>query len=252
MAWVFGAGLGFLLGGPLGAIVGGSLQHFLSKDAQRNFEQGRPENDLAFFVTYLTTIMTKISMADGRVSKSEIEMIRSFFINGLGFSGMEIRYVEGLIAETQRLNPDIGVVARDFKKNAGHEDVLRLLDICYQVAAADGTISLQEQHELGFLAESLGISREEHERIKYKYSGYKGESHHSTGEKVHPEKNDYAVLGLTSDASNEEIKKAYKQMASQYHPDKVAHLGKELVEFATVKFGEINKAYTALRKARNF
>jgi DnaJ like chaperone protein len=144
----------------------------------------------------------------------------------------------------------MGVIARAYKDVADYQTTLLLLDVCYLIAASDGHISTQEQHELRFLAETLKINPEEHERIKYKYSGYRGDHHHSTGESLHPKNDDYAALGIDRKATSEEVKKAYKQMAAQYHPDKVAHLGPELVEFANKKFNEISKAYTSIKKAR--
>jgi DnaJ like chaperone protein len=60
------------------------------------------------------------------------------------------------------------------------------------------------------------------------------------------------MLGVSKTASASEIKAAYKQMATQYHPDKVSHLGKELIDFAGKKFIEINKAYENIKKEKGF
>jgi len=55
-----------------------------------------------------------------------------------------------------------------------------------------------------------------------------------------------ATLGLYDGASKTDIKKAYKEMASKYHPDRVAHLGPELVELTSEKFKEVSAAYELL------
>jgi DnaJ like chaperone protein len=252
MSWMTGAGLGFLLGGPLGAVVGGAMQHVLTKDARRSFSGSGPANQEGLFVTHLVAIMTKIAMADGRISPNEIRTIHDFFARELGYSGFELRFIDGLINQTRQVNPDMGEIAVNFRATNPREHSLLLLDICYRIAAADGAICAKEQHALSGLAETLGISDEERQRIQYKYSATGGRQH--TGEqRPAPETmDDYAVLGVTSSASNDEIKKAYRQMASQYHPDKVSHLGKELIEFANSKFTEINSAYNNLRKVRRF
>jgi len=59
-------------------------------------------------------------------------------------------------------------------------------------------------------------------------------------------KDPYAVLGIEKDASPEEIKTAYKQLANKYHPDKVLHLGDEFKEMAEKRFKEIQQAYQEL------
>ena len=60
----------------------------------------------------------------------------------------------------------------------------------------------------------------------------------------------YKVLGVKNDASQDEIKKAYRRMAMKYHPDKVANAGEEIRQQATEKFRKINEAYEHIKKAR--
>ena len=62
----------------------------------------------------------------------------------------------------------------------------------------------------------------------------------------------YQVLGAGELDSAEEIKRKYKQMVRQYHPDQVAHLGPELKELAAKKTTEINCAFAAIRRMRGF
>ena len=75
-----------------------------------------------------------------------------------------------------------------------------------------------------------------------------------TGQRQHaekensPEKSPYEILGLESGASKEEIRAAYKELASRYHPDKVQHLGKEFQDLAHKKFVAIQEAYDTLIK----
>lgn len=242
MGWMFGAGIGFFMGGPLGAVVGGALQHHLGKEAQMGGTQSLPHHkkDEAVFITYLAAIMTKIAMADGRIDQAEVRTIQRFFKEKLGFPGVAMRYIEGLIEQTQRLNPDMRQVALGFRSVAKHEQSLLLLDICYEVAMADGKITVSEQKELDFLASYLGVAHEEQKRIKTRFHV---NGHTSTAGAEKTPMDDYAILGVSRSASKDEIKKAYRQMAAQYHPDKVSHLGEELIEFADKKFKEISAAY---------
>lgn len=240
MSFLFGAGMGLLLGGPLGAVIGGAFQHFVTKDDREPMVpgQGSPHPE-AVFVTNLAAIATKISMADGHVSQEERTVIHNFFSKTLHFFGDELHFIDQLIEKTQALNPDLREICHSFKTMSGYEQRLLLLDLAYQIALADGTISQAEQAELDRVAEFIGISREESERIHKKYTGSSKKDH-------------FALFGLNSSASVDEIKKAYKQLASQYHPDKVSHLGPELIDFANRKFNEINQAYNTIRQEKRF
>lgn len=64
--------------------------------------------------------------------------------------------------------------------------------------------------------------------------------------------NPYAVLGLENSASKEDIRRRYMELSAKYHPDKVNHLGEELIRLAREKSVEINRAYEAIRKERGF
>jgi DnaJ like chaperone protein len=113
------------------------------------------------------------------------------------------------------------------------------VDLVYQVVVADHVVTKGEDETIQQIIAFLGIGKEEHEHVKSRYAPAKKRDH-------------YHTLGLTPTVGIKEIKKAYRQLASQYHPDKVAHLGPELVVFSEKKFKIINNAYSAIRKERNF
>lgn len=240
MSWLFGTGIGFFVGGPLGAVVGGVLQHMVTKDiGEKVMTNPAPTNQETLFVTNLAAIMTKVAMADGHVSQQEIQVIHNFFFNKLGYRGEELLYIDGVIRETQRLNPDLSQVCQAFSIAADIEIRMLLIDITYQIASTDHKITESEQNTINLIALELGISEQNHQRIKNQYKQEKKKDYHT-------------ILGIQPGATPEEIKKAYRVAASQYHPDKVSHLGKELIEFANNKFAEIKIAYEELKKAKGF
>lgn len=241
MSFFFGAGMGLLFGGPLGAVVGGALEHYMTKDKQQRIttDPSSKPNSEAVFVTNLAAIATKICLADGHISPEERSILHSFFSHNLHFQGEELRFIDGIIEETRSLNPDLREMCYAFKQMTEYNQRLLLLDLAYQIALADQVITKEEQVELDRITEYLGIRQEEAERIHRTHTGASKSDHRAT-------------LGVSPNASVDEIKRAYKQLATQYHPDKVSHLGEELIAFAGEKFREINEAYNAIRKQKGF
>ncbi len=240
MGWLLGAGIGFMFGGPFGAVVGGALQHVMSRGAQvPSTGRATAHKQEQVFISCLVAILTKISMADGSMSEAERKTIHNFFSRGLHYGGMELRFIDAMIAETQRVDPDLYEVCKVFDQFASKQQRLLLLDLVYQVVVADHVVTKGEDEAIQQIIAFLGIGKEEHEHIKSRYALAKKRDH-------------YATLGLMPTVDIKEIKRAYRQLASQYHPDKVAHLGTELVAFSEKKFKSINNAYSAIRKERNF
>ncbi len=240
MGWLLGTGIGFMLGGPLGAVVGGALQHVLSRGAQAPSSGHVPApRQEQLFITYLVAILTKICMADGSISESERKTIHNFFSRGLHYKGVELRFIDAMIAETQRADPDLYQICKAFDQVANKQQRLLLLDLVYQVVVADHVVTKGEKEAIQQIVTALGIGKEEHEHVKSRYTPAKKSDH-------------YHTLGLKPKADVSEIKRAYRHLASQYHPDKVSHLGLELIAFSEKKFKSINDAYTAIRKELNF
>ena len=240
MGWLLGAGFGFMLGGPLGAVVGGALQHVLSRGTQTSSTgQVTAPRQEQVFITYLVAILTKICMADGSISQAERKTIHNFFSRGLHYKGMELRFIDAIIGETQRTDPDLYQICKALDQVANQQQRLLLLDLVYQVVTTDQVVTKSEREAIQQVVSATGIGKDEHEHIKLRYAPAKKSDH-------------YHILGIKPTVDNSEIKRAYRQLASQYHPDKVSHLGPELIAFSEKKFKSINDAYTAIRKARNF
>ncbi len=107
------------------------------------------------------------------------------------------------------------------------------------MALIDNSLTRKAQDTINDLAQLLGLSFEEHDGIRRKYS---------LDDLVTP----YSILGVSSNASDQDIKKAYWRLAAHYHPDKVVHLGGDHAEQAHIKFLELQAAYQELEKLRRF
>ena len=138
-----------------------------------------------------------------------------------------------------------------------------LLEILLQVALADGQIDQAEEAILVRVAEGLGVPRAQFQQIlnmllaQAQFSGA-GRAHRGGQGAAGPSRPSlgqaYQVLGVTESASNQEIKKAYRKLMSEHHPDKLAAKGvpEEMIRMATEKTAEISKAYDMIKDSRGF
>ncbi len=238
MSWLLGAGLGFLRGGPLGALVGGAVQHVMTKKVRKLIRKSLPGVvDEPAFVTCIVVVMTKLAMVKGHMTPREVETIYRFFVKNLNYSENDLDSINEVIRETMRVNPDLNPVIQKYNSSAQSRYRSLLLVLSYQIALIEDSLTREVQEGINELARLLDISIEEHDQIRQKYS---------LDVLVTP----FTVLGVASTATNDEIKKAYWRMAAQCHPDKVAHLGDDQVEKAHLRFLEIQEAYQELEKTR--
>jgi len=238
MSWMFGAGMGFLRGGPMGAVVGGTLQYIVTQKLQQKIRQSLPGlDDQAVFVTCVAAVMSKTAMVQGPVTVRARRVIHSFFCKNLNYSSAELDFINKVIDETQRVNPDLEPIIEQYRKACRNHYTSLLLALAYQVILVDGELSDDLQKELNRLSTLLGLSYENHDGIRKKYC-------------LEALRTPYTVLGISSSASGEEIKKAYRQMVRNYHPDRVSHLGEEHAQEAHLRVLEIMEAYQELEKIR--
>ena len=238
MSWMLGAGMGFLRGGPMGAVVGGALQHIVTKNLKQKIRKSLPGLDnQGVFVTCVAVVMTKIAMVNGPVKANSKATIKKFFQKNLNYSRMELNFIDKVVDETEKVNPDLEPIVRQYCKACRNHYTSLLLALGYQVALVGEGLTDRVQEELNQLSNFLKLSYKHHGSIRSKYL-------------LEALKTPYTVLGIPLEATNEEIKKAYRQMATQYHPDKTAHLGEERAEEAHLKFLEIIEAYQELERVR--
>ena len=114
------------------------------------------------------------------------------------------------------------------------------VDLLFQVALADGNVHHAEQQAIDDIRHIFGINDSEFNNIKARYI--------DTAEKY------YGVLNCTQASTDEEIKKQYKKLAKNFHPDTIISKGlpEEFVAFATKRFQEIQEAYEKIKKKRGF
>ncbi len=240
MSWFLGAGVGFLRGGPIGAVVGGAIQHFVSKKIKKKIGKVLPGvADHPLFVVCLTALLTRFALLQGDGSGESVRIIHDFFIKNLGYGKADLEPVNRIIEETRKVRPHAQPLAEEYKKaTQGHYPLLALA-LGYQICLTGGEISSALQGEINDIAKYLGVSPEDHNRLRKKYL-------------LDALKTPYSILGIKSSDSEETAKQAYRRLALKYHPDRVAHLGDEEVQEAHIRFLEIQKAYQELESMRGF
>jgi DnaJ like chaperone protein len=238
MSWWMGAGLGFLRGGPFGAVVGGAAEYFIRKKIPKKFQKSLPGiKNKADFITSLVIILTRVGVVNSPLTQSQIEIIHKFFIKNLGFGIADFKAIDPLIREVQNKKPDIDPFVKDYKKSSQGNYNLLLVALCYQISLVENSLGEGAECLLKQIVFLLGLSYDQHNKIRIKYS-------------LEIIKTPYHVLKIPSDSSNEEVKKAYRSLITMCHPDRVAHEGEKAVEDAHLKFLEIQAAYQELEKVR--
>jgi DnaJ like chaperone protein len=238
MSWWMGAGLGFLRGGPLGAVVGGTIEHFLGKKLQKKLHDSLPGIiHQGEFISCMVVILTRVGKESGLFSPQKVGVIRNFFIKNLSYGPADLKHIDTLIKEVEKKKPDIDRFVEDYKKSCNGNYNLLLLALCYQVSLVDDFLSEDAQVMIKNIGLVLGVSYDKHNKIREKYG-------------LPIFKTPHHVLELSSNASNEEIKKAYRKMASQYHPDRVSMEDEKTIQEAHIKFLEIQSAYQELGETR--
>jgi DnaJ like chaperone protein len=231
--WLFG-GLGWAFGGPIGAILGfalGSISEDMTQSVSPGTENTYVPND---FSAALLVLCAAVMKADQRVMKSEVEFVRTFFSRQFGETHTNQRML--LFREMLKQEISIGQVCGQIRSNVDAPSRLQLLHLLFGLASSDGAVGEEELTVIGQISHLIGINPRDFESIKAMFIRVKDSA--------------YKILEIEPAASDDDVKKAFRQMAIKYHPDKVHHLGPEYQKDAQEKFKKINEAYAQIRKER--
>jgi DnaJ like chaperone protein len=186
-------------------------------------------------------MLAKLTKADGQVSREEIDAVEKFMIYDLNLNP-ESRSLATNIFHTAIESPNSfdDFAAQFYSQFREQYQMLDLMiDILIRVSVADGALSPSEEKLILSAVRIFNFDDEKYRRFKSKY--------------IQDVEKYYAILGCNSNDSNEHIKKQYRRLVSDYHPDKIASKGlpEEFTKFANDKFREIQEAYETIKKERN-
>lgn len=209
-----------------------------------SYEQSQTESHNRF-VWLLVQILMHIARMDGQITKDEVQTIQRFFQYNLHYSQTQMLWVKELIKDATSSTVSLQTLLQEFKDTFAYEPRLILLELVYQVLYTKTTVPESELKVARDIAAYLDIPAYDQRTIEAKYQ-YRNRQ--STARSADRAAQYYAVLGLDSNASADELKKAYRKLSMKYHPDKVRHLGDEFRNVAEEKMKEINAAYDFLTK----
>lgn len=232
-------GLGWSFGGPLGGIIGYAIGSFFSNFKIREIRSGvtdtfgNTEEKRDFNVTLLV-LTAAVMKADGNVRKSELDYVKRFFLQNFGQERAE-SYIK-MLREILQKDYNLREVSQQVGHYMEYSSRLQLLHYMFGIANADGVISQEELNVINLISDYMGINTSDFASVKAMF--------------IRETDSAYKILGVDPNASDEEVKKAYREMAKKNHPDLVSNLGDEVRQAAEKKFQEINAAYETIKKQR--
>ena len=241
-----GAGAGFTMGGPIGAIIGFVVGSFVDGISEEDFVQEQKEyqqrqhqgsrgratsGDFEISLLILASIVIK---ADGKIDRRELDYVRMYFVKMYGKerANHAFKLFNGIIKKQISARQ----VSLQIRQYMSHSTRLQLIHFLFGIAQADGQVSTSEEQEIRRISGYLYINEYDYNSIKAMFYGNSDSS--------------YEILEISKNATDEEVKKAYRKMAKKYHPDKLQNLGEEHVKGAQEKFQKIQAAYEKIKKER--
>jgi DnaJ like chaperone protein len=241
-----------IFGAFLGYIVGSSI------DRYRAYGPGavNPLTSAHRQTVFLETVfilMGKLAKADGRISEGEITHVETF-MQKLGMTPEHRQLAIALFKQGAAPDYDISQKVNEFMSVCGHTHSLKQMLLVYLVvmAVSDGRLDSSEESFLRGIAIHLGYDEP---AFRHLLEMILNQSHFAGGQVTTADalEDAYKALGVTKESSDQEIKRAYRKLMSQYHPDKLMGQGvpEDMIKMATAQAQEIQTAYDLIKKSRN-
>ncbi|WP_107969784.1 TerB family tellurite resistance protein [Campylobacter concisus] len=232
-------------------ILGGAIFLFMNVQIGSNRKKQANVDEAKFLVS----LLAKVAKSDGRVSELEARLITQV-LDDLsqkvsGVSGVREYLKE--VYNSQKENVDNAYeTARNYKRafNLNYDTCVARLTFFLNLAYIDGEFNKSEQDVIRNIAYGFGIDKETLDEIIYKFDSFYGSKFWADHDEISQENDAFEILGLSKNASLDEVKARYKELVRQYHPDILMGRGesKEVIERSTKKLQEINEAYGRLKE----
>ena len=185
------------------------------------------------FMMSLLVLATAGIKADGRLSDAELQNVKNFIRTNFGDQAAS--QAESIVRQLMAKDINIYEVGAQIRTYMNYSQRLQLFQYLVQLAQCDGMVQA-ELDVLDSIASSIGLSNTDRDSLLNMYRQQADSA--------------YKVLGIEPNATDDEVRKAYKRMALKYHPDKVATLGEDVQKAAEEKFKKVQQAYEQIKKER--
>ena len=189
------------------------------------------------FELNLLALASVVIKADGKVTKQELDFVRAYFVSAYGKERANATFK---IFNDSLKNIEISPlkISALFNSALNYESRIQVIHFLFGIAKADGKVSTLEIKKLLEFSNLLRLSYADFLSIKAMFINEVGGA--------------YRILEIEKSATNQQIKRAYKDLAKKHHPDKVQHLGTAYVKAAKDKFQKIQEAYERIKQERGF
>ena len=238
---VIGGVAGFALGGPLGALIGAYAGHKVDRARKDESVHIGPDTDKqtrqVAFTMAVIVLSAKMAKADGVVTREEVDAFKRVFHIPQEEMSCVGKLFDEARADAQGYEPYAEQIAQMFAREPAVLE--ELMGGLFHIARADGVVHRAELEFLASVSKILVFLIEIFERLRASYSSNKIVDY-------------YEVLGVRVDASDSEVKRAYRRLIVENHPDKLIAQGlpQEFIDLANEKMGAINSAYDMIKKER--
>ena len=244
MSWMgklFGGGLGFVLGGPLGAVLGAVAGHhaFDSSGSGGGIISALENKQSIYFVATFS-MLGKLAKADGMVTQREVDIIDRVMRENLRLSEKARGFAIEIFNEAKQSDQKFEEFAQQFYDEFGQskEVLASVIDLLLLVGHADGQLHLTEENMI-LVAVKIFRLEDQYQQLKSRFSGVPDDINRH-----------YAILGAKRGDDFKAIKKKYRKLAMEHHPDRILAKGmpQELAAAAEEKFKEIQHAFDMVEK----
>jgi DnaJ like chaperone protein len=251
MQW-FGKGIGGLIGsliaGPFGTLLGVVLGH--RWDESKSGGSARAVSRLFFETTF--EVMGRVAKADGRVSEDEIRVAR-LIMRGMRLNEPQVQAAIEHFTRGKRADYPLGSRLDALAAQIDGRTVLAraFVQIQLQAVLGAGAVGAEKRQVLNRIASALGVGRAELDEIE---AVVRGASHRAGQSPPLSLDVAYRVLGVSAEASDDEVKTAYRRLMNRHHPDKLVARGlpKSMIGMAEQKTREVRTAYERIKEQRGF